>query len=246
MDVYNLKGRRIVLTGGGGDIGLATLRVLLQGGAHVHVVDPRPDLDSRLAEPMRLAPGRVTCWRSALDSPAMCREALQGAGGPVFALVHLAGLYEQDPLLPDRPEFWRRAIDTNLKSAYDLSVAFRAFASPNLTCRIIYTSSVSAGRGSPDHAAYSASKAGLLGLTRSLSRKFAPSILVNAVAPGIVTTSMTTDLIQARGGDGVREIALGRYGAPEDIAGVFGFMCSDSARYITGQVIEVDGGVVFR
>lgn len=246
MDVFDFSGRTIVLTGGAGGIGAECVKVFQRGGARVHVIDPRVDLDERIAAIEGIDQGEVVTHRSALDTPAECRSMLEVVGQPIHGLVHLAGLFERDPLEPGSREIWDRAVAVNLTSAYDLAVAFKDFAAPKETSRLVFISSVAAGRGAPDHAAYSAAKAGLLGLTRSLARRLAPDILVNIIAPGVTRTDMATDIIRERGERGMDEIALGRYGAPTDIAGPIAFLCSDSARFITGQTIQVDGGTVFR
>ena len=111
---------------------------------------------------------------------------------------------------------------------------------------MVFTTSITAGRGSPDYAAYSTAKAGLHGLVRSLAKKFLPDVLVNAVAPGIVVTRMTTELIQQRGNYVTDGTVLGRLGQPEEVAQVIAFLCSAGASYVNSQIIQVDGGTVLR
>ena len=105
------------------------------------------------------------------------------------------------------------------------------------------SSSVAFRRGSASYAAYGAAKAGIVGLTRSLARRFAPDILVNAVAPGLIVTRMSEHVIAERGDAYRSEIPLQRFGQPEEIASVIRFLCSRDASYVTGQTITVDGGI---
>ena len=109
--------------------------------------------------------------------------------------------------------------------------------------RIVLTSSVAYRRGSAGYPPYAAAKAGLVGLMRSLSRRLAPDVLVNAVAPGVIETRMAAETIAERGGDYLRDIPLRRFGQPEEIARVIRFLCSDDASYVTGQTITIDGGL---
>jgi 3-oxoacyl-[acyl-carrier protein] reductase len=136
-----------------------------------------------------------------------------------------------------------RLIDVNLKSAFYLCAAV---AKPMLKQRggaIVLVSSIVGIGGNPGQSVYSATKAGLLGLTRSLAKELGSrNVRVNAVAPGLIETAMTADLPDAARKGFLDGIALGRPGTPEDVAGVVTFLASDAARYITGQTIVVDGG----
>ena len=238
-------GQRVAITGGAGGIGIATARLFLDGGAQVLLIDR--DAARLEAAEQALGTKRLVAWRSDLSDPAHCATALDQAGGKVNALIHLAGLFEPDPLSPDEHAVWDRAIAANLTNAYDMAVAFipRAAdpAGARGPARIVFASSLAFRRGSPDRAAYAAAKGGLVGLTRSLARKLAPKVLVNAVAPGIIETGMTTALIAERGDRYRADIPLGRWGRPEEVAGVIRFLCSEDSSYVTGQTITVDGGI---
>lgn len=234
-------GKRFVITGGAGGIGIATARQLIDRGGHVIVVDR----SAEHLEQAREALGRIRIglFESALETPEDCAAALDAAGAPVHAMIHLAGLYERDPLDPADHGVWNRTIAANLTNAYDMAVAFASRFDRREPARIVFASSVAFRRGSPDYAAYGAAKGGIVGLTRSLSRKFAPDILVNAVAPGVIETRMAATTIAERGDRFLQDIPLRRFGQAPEVASVIRFLVSRDASYITGQTITIDGGM---
>ena len=236
------ENQTIAITGGGGAIGLACARRALDGGARVVLIDID---DARLeaATGTLNAGARVIAHCSALASPRAARTALEAGGAPIDALINMAGLFEIDPLDPSDHSVWDRAIAANLTNAYDLCVAYQACRNSRASGRIVLCSSIAFRRGAPGRVAYCAAKAGIVGMVRALSKEFAPHTLVNAVAPGFVRTAMTEDLVQSKGDAYLAQIPLGRFGQPEDIADVVAFLCSDQARYVTGQTINVDGGM---
>ena len=217
--------------------------MLLPEGASVHLADVDGE---RLALAQReLTPfGKASAFCSSLASPAACREAFATAGGTVDTLIHMAGVFEADPLDGDDRTVWERAIASNLTNAYDMAIAFRAQLPAGRDGAIVLCSSRAFQRGAPGRAAYTAAKGGVVGLTRTFSREFAPRIRVNAIAPGLILTRMTEHLVATMGEQRMSEIPLGRFGKPEDIAGVALFLCSDAASYVTGQLITVDGGTL--
>jgi 3-oxoacyl-[acyl-carrier protein] reductase len=234
-------GKRIVVTGGAGGIGIETVRAFMDQGGHVIMAD----IDEAALARAQQALGRVRLGTiaSALDTPAECARVIEAAGAPVYALVHLAGLFERDTLDPDDHGVWNRAIAANLTNAYDMAVAFATRFDRSEPARIVLTSSIAYRRGSADRVPYAAAKGGIVGLTRALSRKLAPDVLVNAIAPGVIETRMTDEIIAERG-DGYRnEIPLRRFGRPSEIAAVIRFLCSPDSSYITGQTITIDGGL---
>jgi 3-oxoacyl-[acyl-carrier protein] reductase len=238
-------GKRIVITGGAGGIGVETARAFMDQGGHVLMVDI--DEDRLLQAQGILGKVRLALLRSELATPAACAEAIDAAGGPVYALVHLAGLFEKDAMDAGDHSVWDRAIGVNLTSAYDMAVAFSTRfargASDRDKARIVLTSSVAYRRGSAGYPPYAAAKAGIVGLTRSLSRRLGPDILVNAVAPGLIDTRMAATTIAERGDAYLQEIPLKRVGQPAEVATVIRFLCSADASYITGQTITIDGGI---
>ncbi len=233
-------GRTIVITGGAGGIGVATARTFLDHGADVLLVDL--DGPRLVAAQQALGEAHVRTVVSDLATPQACVEIMQGAA-PVYALIHLAGLFERDPFVSDEHDIWDRAIAANLTNAYDMAVAFAPCADPRGPARIVLTSSVAYRRGSAGYPPYAAAKGGIVGLTRALSRKLAPDVLVNAVAPGLIDTRMAVPTIAERGEAYKKEIPVQRYGEASEVASVIRFLCSQDSSYVTGQTITVDGGI---
>jgi len=234
-------GRSIVVTGGAGGIGAATAEAFLKAGAHVHLVDIDEARLSACAAVLN-RPGQLSWMASTLEGPEACREVFAKLDRPVHALVHLAGIFERDG--DGDPALWERTINHNLTNAFNMSLAFRAHRDESVTTRIVLTSSRAFLRGAAGYAGYSAAKGGILGLVRTFSREFAPTTLINAIAPGLVETRMNAELRATKGEQRLAEIPLGRFGQPSEVASVIQFLCSDASSYITGQNINIDGGTL--
>ena len=173
-------------------------------------------------------------------------EAWAGPSG-LHTLVCNAGIIKSQLIAFTRFEEWRDVMAANLDSAFLLTKAVARLMARRKAGRIIYISSDAGLLGDLMRAAYSASKAGLLGLAKTAARELAASnVTVNAVAPGIITTDMTADIPETRRAKQLDAIPLARFGTPEEVAGCVSFLASDAAGWITGQTLCVDGGLCMR
>jgi NAD(P)-dependent dehydrogenase (short-subunit alcohol dehydrogenase family) len=243
-DVMSLENRMVVITGGAGGIARATVPLLLADGADVHLIDPHGEgLQSLVAE-LDAGP-RLTTTVSAIDSPEACEAALERLERPIYGLVHLAGIFIPDDLDAASRPVWNDVIAANLTNAFDMAAACRPRLEPDGPSRMIFVSSVAFRRGSFDHIAYTAAKGGIVGLVRALSKKLGPKTLVNGLAPGIIETDMPKHLLaeEKRRKVLIAETALKRFGHPSEVGTVIQFLLGQGASFITGQIINVDGGV---
>lgn len=229
---------RVVITGAAGGIGRVTAKTLRSAGYDLLLIDrPGTALDD-LVVPLDSPAVRI-----AGDGADAARAALATVEGPIYGLVHLAGVMEPDPMLADEPGVWERAIADNLANAYAFATAIEDRLPPGRMGRLVFASSVAFRRGAGDHVAYSAATGGLVGLTRALARRLRKRATVNAVAPGVIMTDMSVPVIVEAKDRLLAEITLGRFGAPEEVAPVIRFLLGYEAGYITGQTINVDGGM---
>jgi 3-oxoacyl-[acyl-carrier protein] reductase len=188
--------------------------------------------------------GLVLDVRSDESVEAVCGE-VANREGPVTILVNNAGVTRDNVLMRLKDDDWDVVVDTNLKGAFNTIRAASRGMMKRRAGRIINISSVVGITGNKGQANYAASKAGLIGLTKSVARELASrGILVNAIAPGYIETDMTSELSDEVRAALQSQIALGRLGQPEDIAASVRFLAGPGASYITGQVLVVDGGMV--
>jgi 3-oxoacyl-[acyl-carrier protein] reductase len=236
-------GRNIVITGGAGGIGMACARLFLAQAANVTLVDVS---EERLRTAQQDLDGgdRVRIHVSELSNQADCKAALNASGSNIYALVHLAGIFVDDIGKSGDRDIWDRTIAANLTNGYEIASAFESCCDKSGPARLVFASSLAFRRGSFDHVAYSAAKGGIVGITRSLSRRLAPDVLVNAVAPGIILTQMPAEIIADRGARMLEDIPMKRFGEASEVASVIGFLCSSAASYMTGQTLNIDGGMI--
>lgn len=235
--------RTILVTGAAGGIGSELVALLLADGDRVAAVDISQEALDRLATAHADAGARLLTLQSDLVGLAECRRVVAAAGA-VTGLAHLAGLFEPDVDGAADEALWDRALAHNLKNAYDMADAVAAQLPGEPMGRLLFTSSIAYRRGAHDHVPYSAAKGGIVGLTRALSRKYARTATVNALAPGVIDTPMPAHIIAKRLDRMLQDIPLRRLGHPREVAAVARFLLSDDASYISGQVINVDGGMI--
>ena len=178
------------------------------------------------------------------DAVAAMFETVEGHLGKVEVLVNNAGITRDDLLLRMGPEAWDQVIETNLRSVYLCSRAAMRGMLRSRWGRIISVSSVSGISGNPGQANYAASKAAIIGFSKSVAREIGSrNITVNVVAPGFIETDMTEELGSEIADEVASRVAVGRLGRPEEIAAAVGYLASDDAAYVTGQTLVVDGGL---
>lgn len=239
-----LVGQRAVITGGGSGIGRAVCQRFAAHGARVAVLDI--DLESARATADAVDGFAVEVDVTEAEAMRVAVDAAAAELGGISLLMNNAGNSTMAPLAGWDPGEWDRIVRLNLTGVFH---GMRAGV-PHLLAggggAVVNTSSISATRPAAGEAPYSAAKAGVMALTASAALEYGPTIRVNAVAPGMIRTKLTRPLL-----DGLpdeveryeRTTPVGRIGAPEDIADVVLFLCSDLARFITGQTIVVDGGM---
>ncbi len=248
--MIDLDRRVALVTGGSRGIGAATCRMLARAGADVAVHYGRARAAAEdVAHDVEGAGGRAFVVQADLRDAAQC-DGLPGtldeAWGRLDILVHNAGVWTHGPLDRLDARVWDETMRINLEAVYRVTRAALPLLRRSAHGAIVNVASTAAQRGEAEHAHYAASKAAILGWTKSLAVELGPDVRVNAVAPGWVQTDMVTEALDdpERVQAVLREIPRGRIGAPEDVAGAIVFLASDLAAHITGEVLNVNGGSV--
>lgn len=249
MHNMQLKGKTALVTGSGRGLGKAIALKLAKMGANIVLNDiPASDAIDATAEEFKAAGYNVVVTKGDVRNPedveAMVNAAVE-AFGSLDILVNNAGITRDMLMVRMTEKDWDDVLDINLKGAFLCTKAAAKIMMKQKSGKIINIASVAGVMGNPGQANYSASKAGLIGLTKSTAKELASrNITCNAVAPGLIQSKMTEVLPDKVKENYLSNIPLNRFGTPEDVANVIGFLASDDANYITGQVIHIDGGLV--
>jgi 3-oxoacyl-[acyl-carrier protein] reductase len=243
----SLDERVALVTGGARGIGRAIALRLAADGARVGIVD-MADSGADTAREVHQATGRATTFFKAdISKEAEAQAAVaavEAALGPVDILVNNAGITRDGLMLVMSESDWDAVLTVNLKGAFLMSKAVLRGMIKRRSGSIVSISSVVGRRGNAGQANYSAAKAGLIGLTKSLAKEVASrNVRVNAVAPGYIETDMTAALDETARNAIITQIPLGRIGMPDAVADAVAFLAGDSASFITGTVLPVDGGL---
>ena len=241
----DLTGKTAFVTGSTRGIGLAIARALHGAGAKVAIVGRDLGRAEQVAAVLGERAAGVACDVAQADQVEGAIAGAERALGPIGILVNNAGLTRDNILLRLTDADWTAVLDANLKGAFYTTRAVIKGMMKRRAGRIVNITSIVGLTGNKGQANYAASKAGLIGFTKSVAKEYASrGVLANCVAPGFIETDMTAALPDEARATLLQDIALGRLGRPEDVAGAVLFLASDLAGYVTGQVLVVDGGMV--
>tara|TARA_B100000686_G_C16776910_1_gene969076 strand:- start:2092 stop:2829 length:738 start_codon:yes stop_codon:yes gene_type:complete len=242
--MFKLEGKTALVTGASGGIGQEIAAFLVKQGCKVALNGRREDA---LNEVQKQLGDQAVVVVGGLDDAEQTDAVIKASEeklGQIDILVNNAGLTRDGLTLRMKDEDWQKVLDVNLTSAFRLSRAVMRGMMKRRFGRIINITSIVGVTGNPGQANYCASKAGMIGMSKSMAAEIANrGITVNCVAPGFIKTAMTDELGDAQHEKLIANIPAGKMGAPEDIAAAVSFLASDEASYVTGQTIHVNGGM---
>lgn len=242
-----LEGKNAVVTGGAAGIGKAIVQTFSAEGAGVAICDLDAEAAEKTAAELRSTGSTAQAYKTDVSVWANVKEVaaeiLEAFGG-IDILVNNAGITRDNLLIRMSDEEWNKVLDVNLKGVFNFTKALVPGMLRRRSGKVISIASVVGIMGNAGQANYAASKAGIIGLTKSLARELAPrGICVNAIAPGFIKTRMTEALSEQQKSALMERIPFARLGEPEDVAKSALFLASELSDYITGQVLVVDGGM---
>ena len=243
-----LQGRVAIVTGGSRGIGRAIVKKLAEEGANVAFNFLKSEEKAlTLKKEIEEKGGNALTFRQDVKDYGAIKMMVEGVKshfGRLDIIVNNAGILRDKALMLMEEQDWEDVISTNLSGAFNLVRAAIVTFMKQKSGNIINITSVAGIKGMPRQVNYSASKAGIIGLTKALAREVGPyNVRVNAIAPGYIDTDMVTGFKEAQKDEILKRIPLNRFGTAEEVAKVVAFVASDAAQYITGQVITIDGGL---
>jgi 3-oxoacyl-[acyl-carrier protein] reductase len=242
--MFDLTGKNVLITGASGGIGGAIAKCIHATGATVGIsgrrLEPLQTLAAELGENAHVLPCNLSDPKAVVELPKQAAAAM----GSVDILVNNAGITRDNLLMRMSEDEWRSVMDVNLTATMLLSKGVLRGMMKARWGRIVNISSVVGSTGNPGQANYAASKAGMIGMSKSLAYEVASrGITVNAIAPGFIETAMTANLKDTQKEAILSSVPSGRMGTPEEIAGAVRYLASEEAGYITGTTLHVNGGM---
>ncbi|MEL6359814.1 MAG: 3-oxoacyl-[acyl-carrier-protein] reductase [Pseudomonadota bacterium] len=242
--MFDLKDKKALVTGATGGIGGAIAETLIRAGAHVAVSGTRVEKLDALVSELGDCAHAVPCNLSDLDAVDALPKTASEAMGGLDIVVANAGVTRDTLMMMMKPDMWDEVIKINLTAYFRLTKASLRGMTKQRFGRIVGITSVVGVTGNPGQANYAASKAGMIGMTKSLAQEVASrNVTVNCVAPGFIETAMTDALNDDQRAAILGRIPAGKMGTPADIAASVLYLASNEAQYVTGQTLHVNGGM---